>query len=459
MQKLLEINDPAAIMGGMFPSLATNQPALWREGKNIVFAEGRAQKAGGWTEEGEAASGVIRAMEQAYVDGIRRTYFATADKWYKDEYGVRTQIGTGFGGSGYWSLTPWGTWLIGTNDYDKAKIWKNTGTAVDLGGQRRLKYRLAKKFQNHLLLFHGTTLDFSHISDPETWTPLPENKAGSLPIRDLDADVFAAQPLGQVFGCYSADSLTLLQYLGGDLVFGFKPGPNGVGAVSDSAIIPVGNRNFGMSRKGYFVTDGVGFSYIHSPAISEFYKSRIDWNQTRRVVGLHHETREMVEWWFPCLDGSIMGVGYKYTSPQGWTILDMPVTAASEQQVFDNPLVATGQKWGFFDKGFNAGSNPMQSTLKTFPLNCGERERFKSWDMCRLDVESDGEVLIRFGFSDDVEADPKVEPDYTDWAPLEYENWINRESVNLTIELKTEELDANLRVGGGSLHGEIGAYL
>lgn len=453
MLKLVDVNTPAAISGGIFPSLAPNQAALWRTGDNLVFGDGRAEKFPGFTVEGSSPTGNILAMSQAYAEGIRRVYFASQAYVYKDEYGVRSQLGSGFGGTGYWSLCPFGLHLLATNDYDVPQIWTNSGSMRAMANVRRSRFRLMKKWQNHVLGFYGQSVDWTSVSSEEDWVPTPENSAGDLFFRDLDSDVFAACELGQNFGIYSADSLMLMQYLGAPLYFGC-PGAriNGIGAVSDSSVVPVGNRNFGLCRKGFFVTDGISFTYIGTPAVNRQLRDRIDWDQSRTVFGVHYELKETVVWWFKNLSGHYEGLAFNYKN-SAWAPLSFEVRAGNEQQVFDYPLVSVGADWGFLGTGNDAGASAMPASIQTFNLDCGDRDHFKRWDMLRVDIETPdlSKVQIRFGFTDQ----PDGTVTWGSWVTLAKENWIHYESVHMAFEIRSTASGAAWALGGFSIHGEV----
>lgn len=454
MRKLLELKDGQVISSGTYKSLAKGQDALWKDSENFLFFDQAAEKMPGWTNYKTKASPVL-ALEQAYIDGERRTYYAVAGQVFKDAYGTEVSLGSGFGGSGYWSMTPWGNWLIASNDFDKPKVWKNTGSLVDLANYPQARARLLKKWKNHLMAYTNQTLLWSSESAPEVWAASAQNSAGDIYVRDLDGDIIAAQPLGGAFAVYSSDTMIIQQYLGKPFYFGFPGTPiNGIGAVSDSAIIPANNKNYGLSRKGFFVTDGVGFSLIGSPAINRWFKANMDWDNARRVVGLHWESIEHVCWWFPCKDGQVRGLAYRYADG-AWAPLRQNVSAAADQQVFDYPLIATGNSWGFLGQGIDGGGSALPASLQSFPAHCGEEEREKVWDLLRVGKEITGVVEFRLGFSNDIEE----EPDWTDWGTLQEENWINgRSSVYLTLDFRANASGSSLRLGSMSLHGEMGAY-
>lgn len=451
MRKIIDLQDPALLMQGLFPSVPANQLGLWRTGKNVEFRDNGVCKGLGRTQLDTRAS-TIYALSQTYAEGLRRAYVAEASRISKYEYGTVTQIGSGFGGLGYWSLEPWGNWLIATNSYDPPKVYKNTGTMTNLAGVRRGTFRLVKKHRNHVLGYWGQSVDWSDESNPEVWAPDEDNKAGDMFIRDLDSDIVAAQPLGAHFGIYSWDSLVIQQYVGAPFYFGFPSAIGGIGALSDSAIVPVGNRHFGLGIKGVFTTDGIGFQYVDTPAIKQWVKDNIDLNERRRVVGFHDEANETVKWFFICKDAAIRGIGFCYTR-NTWTMFEDGVTAAADHSVFDAPLVAAGTSWGL-SSGSNLGASAMSCELQTFPLDATERERFKLWDMMRVDFEGSG-LEFRLGFSDEYDA----APEWNAWATLERDNWIHRESVYLHIAFRSTGAGTNWKITGISVHGEGGGWI
>lgn len=457
MQKLIDLNAGQTLSQGVFPSLGANQPQVWRTSSNVEFPGDRARKATGYTIEVNTSA--VYAIAQAFADNFRRAYYAEATDIYSFQGGVSLRLGLGFDSSGFWSLVTWGTWLLATNEVDPPQVWKDTVTddmhplAGFTGVRAGRRYRLFKKHQNHVLGYFGQTVDWSHESDPETWVPAVSNSAGSEFIRDLDSDIVAAQPLGQDYGIYSSDSLFIQKYVGEPFYFGFTLAIRGIGAVSDSAIVPVGSVNYGLSSKGFFTTDGISADYIDNPQVNKWFKARFNPGQGRRTVGYHDEEAEMVKWHFIGLDGiTIYGLGFNY-SKKTWTIIDQPITAAEEKSVFDTPLVATRNSFGFLS-GHDAGANPLLTSLTSFPLTAGQRENYKQWDMLRANIEGGG-LEIRFGFQDQIED----AVDWTAWTALSIENYIERESVFLTVDLRSTGAGVDWSLIGASIHGEVTGYL
>lgn len=454
MKKIADLNDGQMLERGIFPSLAENQVELWKIASNVEFLSRRAKKATGFSLANSA--GTIYAIAQAFVEGEQRAYFATATTLGYYQIGTTFSIGTGYDVSGLWSLETWGNFLLATNEVDPPQVWKNVGLAEDLAGftgvRAGRRYRLFKKFKNHMFGFFGQQFDFSSESNIELWIPDTNNSAGGMFIRDLDSDVIAACPLGADLAVYAGDSMSIIRYVGAPLYFGIEPAIDGIGAVSDSAIISVGNRNYGLSLKGFFWTDGVTFDNFDDPQINTWFKERFFAPQARRTVGVHDEQNSTVKWFFLGEAGAIYGVGYNYKK-NSWTILDQEITAAAPKQVFSTALIGTRVGFGFMS-GKNLDIAPMSCELSTFPLDGGDREMYKLWDLYRSDFEGSG-LEVRFGFQDEL----KTAIEWTAWTPLTYENFINRESVFLTIDLRSTEIDTDWALTGFSIHGEKTAYL
>src|SRR5690606_7162093 len=136
----------------------------------------------------------------------------------------------------------------------------------------------------------------------------------------------------------------------------------------------------------------------------------------------------MVIWIFRAKDGVRRGIGYNYKNGS-WTVLRMPVLAFGEQKVFERPLVGLAGGWGFLDRPDGV---PVSFGLQTNSIDGGEVNRYKLWDMVRVDAEGSASVEVRFGFGDS----PGEPDEWTPWVALERDNWLGRESVFLTAEFR-----------------------
>jgi hypothetical protein len=448
MKPAIEINDPAMVASGLLVDPLPNQIALWKDGSNVLFIDGEVVKRGGWDLPYDAL-GPIGGLAQAYVNGQKRTYVGTGTKLFKFQDGARTEIGSGFTG-GAWSMATYGAFLIATNDTDHPKVWKDSGTVVDYGPIARA--RIVRKLSGFPMLFHGQEAYWPAYNDFEDFVPGPGKRAGSFFVRDLDGDIEAVEPLGNVLVYYTQDMFGTISFIGGESAFGFITNQKGgIGAVGPDAVAGVGPFHYGLSKKGIWKSDGNSFEYIANGAILKWLKANINWTQAVNTRALHNEARRLVEFHFMCLDGTIRGVAYNYANGS-WTILVAPVLFLLEQGVYDYPLVAIGNLWGFYDKGDNAGAAALSAAIETAPLAAGTPRRYKLWDKLVVFFEADGVVEFRVGYSDT----PQGEPDWTEWAQLSHDdNWLSdRESVFIKLGFRSTAVNADWRLSGFEVFGE-----
>lgn len=472
MKKLAEIKDPALLESGIFPSLAPNQTALWRTAENVLFVDGAAEKSPGVVQL-HAVGAPIVALSQAFVEGEQRAYFAKADTVYKwNAVDGETILKTGFTGS-RWSMIPWGTWLLAVNGIEDAQIYKNGGalTMANWAGvpDAAKKATIVRKLALRPILFKGQIAYWPRVTDIEYWTtPDPTGNAGNLQFRDLDSDVVAVEPFGEQLAVYTQNKMGLFSPVGGTFVYGFKMRLEGIGAIALNAVVPVGAKHYGMSRDGIWVSDGSSFQYLDQPAVNRYldgkdpdtqvpYPWSMDPDLTASVAGLHVKDKGMVQWFYDSNEvvASLpvrRGVGYNYAKGT-WHALKMPVTAVAAQEAFAKPLVALGQFFGLYDSGVNLGPNPMATFLQSMPFDAGEVGRYKWWD--QVEVHWTGAAPeVRFGLHRHEEFGDDPSDRWTDWTTLARVNWVQQESVYLTMEIRSTTLDTTFRVGGVAVWGE-----
>lgn len=461
MQKLIDIIDPGAFQTGIFRDLASGQVGLWREAENVRFLDGSVEKAGGWSLSCQVSAD-INALAQAFADGEQRIYAGTATGLLKIVNGEEDELGSGYSETTRWEFETWGTWLIASNKVDKILVWKNGGAPADLGGLDALSdppptFTVLGKSNQQLLGYYGQTVYFSDKSDPESWAPTQTSAAGSLFIRELDSDVVAAKPLGDVYLVYSRNTVLVQEYVDSPFYFGFPSAPlQGIGALSADAIVPINNEHYGVCLKGFFVTDGLSFSYIDRPMVNRWFNEQVDPLRTDLTHGFHWEQYNTVRWVFVCKDGEWRGLDFNYVT-KAWSIHTMPLTASDGQKAFDYPVIAEGQSVGLLGQALDRGGTLLPSNLRSFPFDAGTRENRKVWSRVKLHTELTGTVEFRLGFHDEWEA----EPDWTDWQPMVQDFWLPfpRTSVFVTLEIRATSVGSSWRLGAFQVFGYMGGML
>lgn len=464
MQPLLILPPPDApniLESGIAPSLPAKASKLWLDATNVLFIDRGVEKARGITAVSSIV-GDIFGISQAFVDGQQRAYLGTVNTFYQYSDGDTAELASGFGG-GNWSIIPWGTWVLATNGIDPVQVCKNDTVMVPLANVPVGTARIIRKLAQRPIIFAGQTAYWPRATDIEYWTvPDPTGNAGSFFIRDLDSDIVAVEPFGEFLAYYTNNQMGLVTFIGGASVYGFKNRIEGIGAIGLNAIVPVGQKHYGMSANGFWVTDGSSFDYLEHPAIDAFFDAHVDKTLGDRITGVHVRDRQMVAWFFRDVDGSIHGLEFCYGNGS-WQHLQMPITAAAAQEVFDGPLAAaSGGEWGVFDASSDVGGATMTSSLRTAGFDAGEPQRFKHWELVQVNIEATNGVDVRFGLHRYETMGAHPDDYWTDWAALGRDNYLGLggglDSVYLSMELRSLTFGVSWRIGGLSVHGTLGGW-
>lgn len=458
MKPLLKLNDPQIFSSGLWIDTPKNQPSLWKAGENVLFSDGSIEKSKGYSIDfvSNSTDQPITGLETANANGVNRLYLGLGEYLVRIDDGVASEIGTVASDTGIWSLESFGTWLLATNNVDAPVIWKNAGGLLVWPTVPFPRARLVKKLEVFPVLFHGQEAAWPSYNNPEDFVPGPGKRAGQFFIRDLDGDIMAAEPLGDALVYYTQDMFGFMRFVGGEAAMSFKTQQaGGIGAVGPHAVVATGPFHFGLSRKGIWQSDGNSYSYIMRPKVAKWFESQINWLKALEVVGVHEEGDQRVSFFFECLDGVRRGLSYTYAGPsQGtWTILRMPVTAAATQGGnFLQVPVGLGTVQGRLNFGDNAGPAGLPASLLSAPLDVGSTDRFKRWQMLELHYELNGTLEYRVGYSNTY----KGAPDWTAWDEVANQNWLqDRESVFITVELRSSAFGTSWKLTGMELYGEV----
>ena len=191
------------------------------------------------------------------------------------------------------------------------------------------------------------------------------------------------------------------------------------------------------------------------PSVGRWFNSMIDWSKAETAAMVHDEQAQSVSLFFTCKDDVRRGLTYTYAGTmQGrWSKLEMPVFASAEQGAHNWPLVGTSTGVSRFGMGNNLGTDPLPASLVSAPLDMGSTDTHKRWQM--LEVHKDNVIGLfefRVGYSNSVQE----APDWTDWAVVSKENWLeDRESILLTVEFRSLGLGATWRLTGMEIHGVV----
>lgn len=466
---LLEITAGDLLASGIYPSLPGEAPPLWADGQNVLFDSGQVRKAPGFTKLDTDTAFATRPSDLvvAKTASERRAFIGAGAKVHAyrtlDDL---TEIGSGFSAGGKWVLLPWGNWLFGTNDIEPLQIWKHTASVLDTSPSSVTtpftRCKTIQKFRNYLIAFNtsnsNTIAEWCDFGDPETgWTVTLTGSAGNLEMRDLDADIIAAVPLGDGLGIYTAESLTLFRYIGGTSRFGYKTVLESIGAITPRSVVSVGYLNYGITKEFIFVTDGNTYRHIHEPAMKKWIEENVDWSRYDETYGFHDKLNSQIVWFLPVSDGETKAIAYRYqASGTPWTRLAASMVVGAEQGVWDQDIVCDATGIYQQDKtNYNRNGVAMEAFIESKPLDAGDRRRLKMWDKLELDIQSSGTVTAYAAMMDK----PDETPSWINLGTVDNELWIMREAPFIKLKLEATGLGSDFKLSGAKLYGSLTGWL
>ena len=453
---------------------------FWDTGRNVKFTPNGVKKMTGWTEITTAlGTDPVRGLNQLLNTSGQNIFWGDVQNLWRWDSSTVSNVASGFTGAlnesvtqiaTSWSFVEWGNWMVASNGVDPIQVWKGSGNFVPLGGGPPATAEILVKKDVNIIAFNTddgeTTYEWCHQDDIEDWVVAADKTAGFNTIRDFDSAIIAAVPLGGEIAVYSIDRMVLVGTRNPPYYFGHSPGIKGIGAVSKYSVVEVGRFHYGVSRKGFFKTDGVTHSYLDVDDIRETFLDEVNWDQKSKINGYHDERNTEVIWSF-CTESNLepnKSIGYNYEQDV-WTLYDFGFTSTQEQRIFDYAVLADvdgSVYWGEFSD--DAAGEILSAYIRSKPYSFMEargstmvslEDYFKYIQAVKLGLKrhvGDG-VYLKLGFQDELD-----EP--ITWFTYRYINkdvepvYPGKSTRWLTIEVGSDRLGDAWELHTMSVHGK-----
>jgi len=271
----------------------------------------------------------------------------------------------------------------------------------------------------HMLAFNYTkgSVDYStsfawcSADNLDDWVASATNTAGSLLIREAETPIRCVCQLGNGLAVYTDTQMFVVNYVGLPNIFGYQAALEGsVGAVSPNSVVSVGRQNYGVTRDGFFVTDGSQVNLIgRDSGVNQFFRDNIADASLELIYGFENSKENEVVFAVP-FNSTVINKEFYYNYKTGqWGMRDQNVSAYLDRGVFQHAL--SGDNIGnFYYEGNTPGlANPSVSAItKAHDLN--DANRVKEISAIRVGKEGLGSPKLSIGWSDTIDG----EPDYTD---------------------------------------------
>lgn len=306
-----------ANLKGISPSLPHQQGRIWKDGENVIFHEESIQPVPGQSALflKPASTVVLGLLERENSSGVKELFFGNPTNLFSwtATGGVLTEasgftlaaLATSSRRQQFWSQMVWDNWVMATNGKDAPQIRTTaTGFRPTTASDRDFTYAEIFATLGEYALAIGTSnggkvVQWSDTDLPESFIESDLSNAGRMHIRELENNIIAAATLGPGLALYSSDSMSLLQHIGGDLIFTRRPLISGLGVVGKQAVCSVGGQNYGLSYRGLWETDGNSFTHLDDPEIHDELFDNINLNQISKAVAWYDKLLNSVVFFVP----------------------------------------------------------------------------------------------------------------------------------------------------------------
>ena len=254
---------------------------------------------------------------------------------------------------------------------------------------------------------YSTSFAWCSADSLDVWGALATNTAGSLLIREAETPIRCVCQLGTGLAVYTDTQMFVVNYVGLPNIFGYQVALEGsVGAVSPNSVVSVGRQNYGVSRDGFFVTDGSSVKMIgRESGMNQFFRDEVAQSELAQIYGFDNSKENEVVWGVPIDSASITKeIYYNYKTGQ-WGMRDQTISAYLDRGVFHTALSA--DSIGNFYREGNVPSLDDPSVFaitKAHDLN--DADRIKEISAIRVGKEGAGSPTLSVGFSSTIDATP-----------------------------------------------------
>jgi len=260
---------------------------------------------------------------------------------------------------------------------------------------------------------YSTSFAWCSADDLDTWTAAATNTAGSLLIREAETAIRCVAQLGNGLAVYTETQMFIVNYVGQPNIFGYKVAlENGVGAVSPNSVISVGRMNYGVSRDGFFATDGASVRMIgRESGMNQYFRDNVAMSELAQIYGFENSKENEVVWGIPKGEASITEeIYYNYKTNQ-WGIRASIISAYLDRGVFHEALSADSNGNLYFEGNTPNNTNPdsqvtqpVSAVTKAHDLN--NADRIKEITAIRVGKEGSGSPRMSIGWSNTIDAEP-----------------------------------------------------
>jgi hypothetical protein len=289
------------------------------------------------------ASGCRGASLNLQLDGTGRLFAGTATKLYESTSwtDVTRAVGGNYTGSTdtRWSFAQFGNVALASNKSDEMQKSIGSGAFSNLAGAPRAKFiDTVAGFVMAINYNDGTdTPDgwyCSAFQDYSDWTPDIGTQCANGRLFDTPGELTGGKSLGGNMIAYKLDAIYVGQYVGAPFIWDWQLVSGEIGAVSQEAIIDIGNYHIFLGRNDIWQFDGTRPSSIAEGIHNWFFEEQLNPAYAYKTIGAHDKSKSLVYFYYVSKAASEIDscIVYNYKSGK-WTRANRSIQAALEYRV------------------------------------------------------------------------------------------------------------------------------
>jgi hypothetical protein len=322
--------------------------------------------------------------------------------WGAGTWGTPRSASTGVVPARTWTIDNWGEQMIACPRGGGIFVWLPSGGA----GTRAAPLASAPEACNAIFVsnaaeqiialgsapagggaFDPMLVSWCDYGDYNTWLADATNAAGNYHLTD-GSQLMAGARAGQQNLIWSDTALYSMQFIAGQLIYGFQQLGTGCGLIAPQAAGVAGNIAAWMSGLNFMVYNGT-VQVLDCPVRDAVYKN-LNLAQAGKIVcGVNTQFSEM-RWDYPSLNAtendSYVAWNYEENTwtlgGNGTTGVSIARTAWIDYTVFGNPIAfdANGASW-LQESGYSAGGKAMPWFIQSADIDIaqGEQIAFCDW--------------------------------------------------------------------------------
>ena len=346
-----------------------------------------------------------------------------------------TVYGTGWG-TGTWGRSTWGSGSTAVAATDTVRIWNIDNFGEDLivnprngpvfywdattpdtrmvnittlGGATNppevATKTLVSQNSRHVIAFGCDPLSsstqnkmlvrWSDQEDAADWTPSTTNQAGDYQLNKGSRIVTALQTRSDIL-IFTDKTLYNMQYIGGQLVFGFQVVADNIYIAGAQSAVAVNDVVYWMGASGFYAYDGRVQPIQCS--VQDFVLVDIDWSATDKIFACSNMMHNEVTWFYQSVDGTEIDsyVTYNYVENL-WYFGHLARTAWIDDPGGFYPIAASTDGYlythekGVLDESVDPPVD-IGAWIESSPIEIGDGDKFSFIDRLIPDIDFHGSI-------------------------------------------------------------------